>query len=198
MQRSMRGIAAPGILSTLLAAMILAAGCRNDGGGDRQNADQPQAQPPLPQTTQQVVGRQTLEVPQELSQIPPVATLPAGEQMRVYNVMGPLRLRVTRADGSTLTEAEVRSGEVLIVDRRSGVRLSRQSGSETLVRGPLDERAAYDIYALPVAGVRQESEQTVIRPETPEEHQARVKALEEAGRRAAEEAATRPAGSGGG
>jgi hypothetical protein len=62
----------------------------------------------------------------------------------------------------------------------------------------LDERAAYALYALPVSGVRRESEQSVIRPETPEELEARMKALEEERRRAAEEAATRPAGPGGG
>ena len=197
MQRSLRGAPAPVILSSLLAAMIVAAGCR-EGGADQQEDGTTQATTrPMPQTTRQVVG-QSVQIPREMGEIPPVAMLPAGEQRLFYNAMGPLRLRVSRGDGSMLAEADVRSGEVLIVDRRDGVRLSRQGGSETLVRGPLDERAVYSVYALPIGGVRSESERTVIRPETPAEVEARMKALEEERRRAAEEAATRPAGPGGG
>ena len=199
MQRPMRGLAAPAILSSLLAASILASGCRQQGGGDRQQGPQAttQARVPPPQTTRQVMQRETLAVPREMSEIPPVAMLPAGEPMLIYNAMGPLRLRVARGDGSVLAEAEVKSGEILIVDRRSGVRVSRQSGSETLVPGPLDERAAYALYALPTGGVRQEAERVMIRPETPEEREARARALQEQRQREAE-AATRPAGSGGG
>ena len=128
-----------------------------------------------------------VNVPQDLANLRPVALLPAGEQTMIYNAMGPLRLRVARADGSTLAEVETRSGQVLVVDRRTGVKLA----GDVVAQGPLDERAVYALYALPTGGVRQEATQSRIRPETVQEREARRDA-EQAQREAEQRETTRP------
>lgn len=167
------------LLSVFLAGPGL--GCRGERGADqaqgpaggRRGGDLP-APSQAPQTTRQVVARQPVRVPRELAQTRPIERLPAGEQLLVYNAMGPLVLRVARADGASLAEVEVASGQVLVVDRKAGVKLARGGGTETIVPGPLDEQAEYLLFALPTGGLRQESERSVVRPETPAERQQRL------------------------
>lgn len=206
MRREKHGaLAVTVVLLSLLVAGPSFPGCRKGGVSEKQGPagegipQQEQAggsrrELPPPQLKREVLDRGALNVPPELAEFSPVAYLPAAEQMLVYNAMGPLRLRVVRADGTALAEVEVQSGEVLVVDRKSGVRVSRQSGNEILVRGPLDEQGVYALFALPVGGVRQEAERSLIRPETLAERQARAEAEEEARKKEQQEkdAATRP------
>lgn len=209
MRRKTHGPAVTVVLLSLLLAGPGFPGCRHRGASEKQgpaggriaqhghSAESRQELPP-PQLKREVLGREAIKVPAGLAELSPVAYLPATERMLVYNAMGPLRLRVVRANGTGLAELEVQSGEVLIVDRTAGVRVSRQSGSETLVRGPLDDQAVYALFALPTGGMRQEVERSVIRPETLAERQARAdaeqKAEEEARKKEQQEkeAATRP------
>ena len=147
-----------------------------EAGADGAAAEAEQEEPlPAPELRRDVLGVDSLPAPEELARLRPAATLPPGERTMIYNALGPLLLRVSRADGSVLAEAEAQAGEVLVVDRRSGVRL----GGRQVVRGPLDEQAEYALYARPPGGVRREVTRSRFRPETVEEREERAEAMRE-------------------
>lgn len=189
------GMAVSVVLLSLLVGPGLAGCSRGQSGqpgGEARADDQAATQEgqsdalPPPELRSEVLERQPLNVPPDLANLRPVEVLPDGEQMTLYRAMAPLRLRVARADGTTLSEVEADSGQVLVVDRRTGVKL----GGEVLVRGPLEEHSVYAIYALPTGGVRQEATRTLIRPETPAEREERAQAEAEAQRRQEQQGGT--------
>ena len=178
MKRAKHGKAVSVVLLSLLVGLGLA-GCqgRQSQSGETQADGEAgdaasKAELPAPEMKSEVLDRTPLNVPAELANLRPVEILEAEEQMTLYRGMGPLRLRITRQDGSTLAEVETQAGDVLVVDRRSGVKV----GGEVIVPGPLEERSTYAIFALPTGGVRQEVTRSVIRPENVQEREARAKA----------------------
>ena len=178
MKREKHGKTVAVVFLSLLVGLGFA-GCSRSGkpegetqaGGEASQGSSGADLPP-PEMKSEVLGRTPLNVPAELANLRPVEVLEAGEAMTLYRAMGPLRLRVTRQDGTTLSEVETQAGDVLVVDRRSGVKVD----GKVVVAGPLEERSTYAIFALPTGGVRQEVTRSVIRPENEQEREARAQA----------------------
>jgi hypothetical protein len=176
MKREKHGQTVSVVFLSLLVGLGLAGCQRSQPDGETQVGEEGRASDgealPPPEMKSEVLERTPLNVPAELANLRPVAVLEAGEAMTLYRAMGPLRLRVTRQDGTTLAEAETLAGDVLVVDRRSGVKVD----GEVIVAGPLEEGSTYAIFALPTGGVRQEVTRSVIRPENEQERESRAQA----------------------
>lgn len=163
--------------------MLVAGGCHST----------PEEPPAEPRASEQDVlpqyetARTQMRVEEGLDRIPPTLVMGADDMTLVFQLPSPARIEVRRVEGQggvAVASAEGERGQMVVVDRREGVRL----GGRALRNGPLQRRVVYELYVLPPGGVRQEVTRTTVRPPTPEEIEAAREARLE--REAAERGAT--------
>lgn len=137
-------------------------------GGDGPGRTLPSGQDVQPQFESQ---RTEMRPGEGMGDIQPTLILQAEDLTLVFQLPSPALVEVRRVEGEegvTVASAEGRQGQVVVVDRREGVRL----GGQELQAGPLQRGATYELYVLPPGGVRHEVTRTTVRPPTLEEIEA--------------------------